>query len=238
MKTIVNYLKTHALRILTIIFWVSLVGSYFYYKEFHQLSNEQIMRAIYSFLKREWAFWWVVFVLIYTLRAVIFFPSSLLIILSPSLFGLPMAIFYSILWENFSASFGYLLWKLFGRNILSESFLDKFAYLKKKMREDSFLTLLSLRLIFTPFDPLSYISWFFKAEYSWYLWWTLLGTIPSVLIFIFAWAGIRNIESFKLKDLEMDEKYLFLSILTILLSLILVYVLRKRKKIIKWNWLL
>lgn len=232
MKTIVNYLKTHALRILTIIFWVSLVWSYFYYKEFHQLSNEQIMRAIYSFLKREWTFGWVVFVLIYTLRAVIFFPSSLLIILSPSLFGLPMAIFYSILWENFSASFWYLLWKLFGRNILSESFLDKFAYLKKKMREDSFLTLLSLRLIFTPFDPLSYISWFFKAEFRWYLWWTLLGTIPSVLIFIFAWAWIRNIESFKLKDLEMDEKYLFLSVLTILLSLLFVYILRKRKKII------
>lgn len=233
MKKLINYIKHHSLRIITILFWLSLVGSYFYFKEVHNLSNEQIMKATYSFLKKEWIYWWITFVLIYTLRAVIFFPSSLLIILSPSLFGLPMAIVYSILWENFSAAFGYLLGKFFGKNILSDSFLDKFAYLKKKMREESFLTLLSLRLIFTPFDPLSYVSWFFKAEFRWYMWWTLIGTIPSVMIFIFAWAGIKNIESFKLKDLVIDEKYMILSILMVIVSLAWVYVVRKRKKIVK-----
>lgn len=232
MKKLIDYLKHHSLRIVTILFWVSIVGSYFYFKEVHNLSNEQIMKATYSFLKKEWIYWWITFMLIYTLRAVIFFPSSLLIILSPSLFGLPMAIVYSILWENLSASFGFLLGKLFGKNILSEEFLDKFAYLKKKMRNDSFVTILSARLIFVPFDPLSYISWFFKAEYKWYFWWTLIWTFPSVLIFIFVWAGIKNINSFKLKDLVIDEKYIFLSILMIFVSLIAVYMLRKKKKII------
>jgi len=230
MKNIATFIRLHLFRILTIIFWLSLIASYFYFKEVHNLSNEQIMKSVYFFLKKEWIYWWIIYVSIYALRTIIFFPSSLLILLSASLFGLPMAIVYTILWENLSASFGYILGRFFGKNILSESFLDKFAFLKKKLRDDSFLSIITARLIFVPFDPLSYVSGFFKAEYLWYFWWTIFGTLPSILIFVFVWAWIKNIESFQLWDLQIDETYMILSWIMISLSLGIAYFIRKRKK--------
>ncbi|EKE28837.1 MAG: hypothetical protein ACD_3C00006G0019 [uncultured bacterium (gcode 4)] len=171
-------------------------------------------------------FGWIIYVSLYILRTFIFFPSSILIILSPSLFGLPMALFYTMLWENLSAALGYYFWKFFWKNIISETYLDKFSFLRKRLREDSFMTILTARLLFIPFDPLSYISWFFKAKFSGYTWWTLLWTLPSMLIFLFIWAWIKNIETFNLSNIDIDQKFMLLSVLIILLSLFLVFFIK------------
>gem|GEM_PF-2822412 len=53
MKNIATFIRLHLFRILTIIFWLSLIASYFYFKEVHNLSNEQIMKSVYFFLKKE-----------------------------------------------------------------------------------------------------------------------------------------------------------------------------------------
>jgi len=144
-----------------------------------------------------------------------------------------MAIVYTIIWENLSGILGYYLGKFFGKDILSDKLLDKFKFLKKKLREDSFISILSARLLFFPFDPLSYISWFFKAEFIWYFWWTLLGSLPALFIFIFAGAWIKNIEKFNLSHLKLDRSYMILSGVMVIISLGIVYFLKKRNNINK-----
>lgn len=230
MKKKLKFIEKHLFEFLTAIFWVLLIVLYFYYKNIFHYSNEQIVRYIYLFLKKEWIYWGIIYVSLYALRTIIFFPSSLLIILSASLFGLPMAIIYTILWENLSSTLGYFLGKFFGKKILSESLLDKFVFLKKKIRWNSFISIFSARLMFIPFDPLSYISWFFRAEFGWYFWWTVFGTLPSILIFVFIWAWIKNIEKFKLSHIKFDYQYIILSVVMFILSLWIVFFLRQRSK--------
>ncbi|EKE29936.1 MAG: hypothetical protein ACD_2C00073G0024 [uncultured bacterium (gcode 4)] len=230
MEILRDFIKKHFLQIITAIFWALIIFSYFYYRNAYHYSDSELMKKVYFLLKREWMYGWVIYVSLYILRTFIFFPSSILIILSPSLFGLPMALFYTMLWENLSSAFGYYLWKFFWKNIISETYLDKFSFLKKSFREDSFVTILTARLLFIPFDPLSYVSWFFKAKFAGYIWWTLIWTLPSILIFLFVWAWIKNIETFSLSNIDIDQNFLLLSVLLILLSLILVFFIKYLQK--------
>ncbi|MDD2565834.1 MAG: VTT domain-containing protein [Candidatus Gracilibacteria bacterium] len=225
-----KFIEKHLFELLTVIFWIFLIFLYFHYKNIHNYSNEKIIKDIYFFLKKEGMYGGIMYVSIYAVRTIIFFPSSLLIILSASLFGLPMAIIYTILGENLSSTLGYYLGKFFGKNILSDSLLDKFTYLKKKIKGDSFMSIFLARLMLVPFDPLSYISGFFKAEFGGYFWGTVLGTLPSILIFVFIGAGIQNIENFKFSHIKFDYQYIILSILILSLSLGIVFFLRKRNK--------
>lgn len=226
---ILKKIEKHIFEIFTVLFWIWLIFLYFYFRRFYTLSNEKILKIIYSFIKSEMLFGGLIYIIIYVLRTIVFFPSSLILILSPSLFGLPLAIVYTIIWENLSATLGYFLWKFFWKNILSDSWLSRFDSLKKKLKEDSFLAILSARLLFVPFDPLSYVSWFFNAEFRWYLLWTFFGTLPSILIIAFAWAWIKNIEKFDLSHIRINHEYMIFSVAMTIFSLLIVYLLKKNK---------
>ena len=227
MNKVLKFLEKHLLHILTFIFWMALIWTYLYYRFHLHHTDEEIMRRTYMFLKKEWTIWAFIFVFLYIIRAVIFFPSPILLLIAPWLFGLPAALILVMLWENFSALLGYGLGRFFWQAIVPDSFINRFKYLKKWLQEDTFINVLTARLVFIPFDPLNYFCWIFKARLNWYVWWTLFGTIPWILIFLFAWAWVKNIEKFSLKHLRIDHRYFLYSAIVVILSLIWVYVLKK-----------
>lgn len=68
-------------------FWAALVAVFFAYKYGYDISNQEIIRGVYHFLKGEDSFSWLVFLVIYAARILIFFPLPLLILFAPSLYG-------------------------------------------------------------------------------------------------------------------------------------------------------
>lgn len=93
-----------------------------------------------------------------------------------------------VIGENLSSLIGYFLGRLYGKDLLSKDTIRKFRYLKESLKKDSFGVIFPLRMLFVPFDPLCYLSGFFRAEFVGYFWATLLGTIPGILIFLFVGA--------------------------------------------------
>ena len=60
----------------------------------------------------------IIYIVAYSVRTVIFFPATWMMILSGIVFGPIWGIVYSILGENICASIAYRIGKKFGRNMI------------------------------------------------------------------------------------------------------------------------
>lgn len=227
----ISFIKIHLFQIITGFFWLALIWIYAYYRISHNLSNEDIAKSIYFGLRENLVFWWVLYILVYLLRTIVFIPASFLVILSPSLFWILPAFIYTVIWENLSAVLGYFLWKFLWKTILSWWIVHKLANMKDKLKKNTFDSIFISRLLFLPFDAVNYLSGFLHLDFRQYFWWTFFGTIPGIFILLFAWAGIKNVEKFKLSHIEIDHKYMIFSGILIIASIIISAYLRKRNKI-------
>jgi uncharacterized membrane protein YdjX (TVP38/TMEM64 family) len=224
-----SFLKEHLFQILTAFFWLLILLVYFYFKISHNLSNKDIAINIYLSLKKDIIFWGILYILVYLLRTIIFIPASFLVVLSPSLFWFIPAFLYTMIWENLSAVFGYFLWKFLWKSIMSWTIVSKLEPMKVKLKKNPFNSIFISRLLFLPFDAVNYLSWFLHINFKSYFWATFLGTIPGILILLFAWNWIKNIDKFNLAHVKIDFKYLVLSWVLILFSIIVSFILNKRK---------
>ncbi|MCK9272579.1 VTT domain-containing protein [Candidatus Gracilibacteria bacterium] len=224
-----SFLKEHLFQILTAFFWLLILLVYFYFKISHNLSNKDIAINIYFSLKKDIIFGGILYILVYLLRTIIFIPASFLVVLSPSLFGFIPAFLYTMIGENLSAVFGYFLGKFLGKSIMSWTIVSKLEPMKVKLKKNPFNSIFISRLLFLPFDAVNYLSGFLHINFKSYFWATFLGTIPGILILLFAGNGIKNIDKFNLAHVKIDFKYLVLSGVLILFSIIVSFILNKRK---------
>ncbi|EKD66214.1 MAG: hypothetical protein ACD_49C00060G0056 [uncultured bacterium (gcode 4)] len=228
-----NFYKKHLFQILTAFFWLIILWVYIYYRISHNLSNEDIAKSIYFNLKKDIVFWWIFYIWIYLLRTIIFIPASFLVVLSPSLFWFIPAFLYTAIWENLSAVLWYFLWKFLWKSIMSWTVINKLAPMKEKLKKNTFNSIFISRLLFLPFDAVNYLSWFLNINFKSYFWATFFGTIPGILILLFAWNWVKNIDKFDLSHIKIDTKYLVFSWILILFSILASFILNKRKNFTK-----
>ncbi|EKE26478.1 MAG: hypothetical protein ACD_4C00270G0003 [uncultured bacterium (gcode 4)] len=225
-----NFLRNHILQVITFIFWVIIIYSYFHYVYFYNLSNADIAKNVYFFIKKDIVYGWFIYIWVYLLRTIVFVPASLLVILSPSLFWFTYAFIYTMIWENVSAILGYFLWDFFWKAILKWKFLEKIMGMKEKIKKETFITIIISRLLFLPFDAVNYLSWFLKADFKKYFWWTFIWTIPWILMLLFIWISIKNVENFDLNNISINYNYLIYSALLFIVPILFVYIYNKFKK--------
>ncbi len=129
-----------------------------------------------------------------------------------------------------SAAFAYLLGKIFGKKLLrgnaSGGILTE---LKDKANEAPFMTILSARLLFFPFDLVNYISGFLRINFKGFFLATLIGIIPGASVFILAGAAFQNekITSFSDAIRGIDITMLYYAAGLFIITIILAKVLKK-----------
>lgn len=135
----------------------------------------------------------VAFIIAYTVRPLVFFPSSIMTPLAAVLFGPVMGWIYTYVGENLSATVAFYTARFFGRNFIKEnenSFIKKYD---EKLRCCGFETVLMLRLIpLFPFDFVNYASGLSAIRYRSYIGATLLGVIPGLTAYIFLGGSLAN----------------------------------------------
>ena len=135
----------------------------------------------------------LVFIIAYTVRPLIFFPTSIMTPLSAILFGPIMGWLYTYIGENLSATVAFFAARYFGRNFVKENenaFIQKYD---KKLKTNGFETVLILRLIpLFPFDFVNYASGLSSIKYRHYISATLLGVIPGLTAYIFLGGSLTN----------------------------------------------
>lgn len=221
------FFKDNILQIITAIIWLSLIISYFYFRNLYQFTNLDVAKEIYSFVSTS--FWGpVIYIVLYAIRPIIFFPATFMTFMSGALFWVWWGFIFTMIWENLSANFAYLLWRIFGKKLIKPESSGLIVDLKNKVSENAFISILMTRLLFFPFDLVNYISWILKVKWRGFFLWTVIWIIPWALIFIIAWASVENASEFDFSKITFDTNMLLMAGWLFIASLVLAKFLKKK----------
>ena len=230
-KDLLLKLKRHAPKIIAGIFWITLIMTFQTYKNTNHLTYTEVLFKLIDFFTIS-TYGSILYMILYTLRPLILFPATLLTALSGILFGFWWGIVYTMVGENFSANLAYFIGRFFGKDLNLENYNKSLGGWINALKTNSFSTVLFMRLFYVPFDVTNYLSGLIKIKWTSYFWATLIGIIPGVTTFVSLGAAL-NIDEFRKNGLStavVDDKWLTISIIVFILSILIPKVIKRNKK--------
>lgn len=188
-----TFLQKHGQKLVGGAIWIALVVSYLIYKEANDLTFKQSILNLAGILTSPIGP--VVFIIIYILRPILFFPATLISLAGGAIFGPVMGILWTIIGSNSGALLAYFIGRFFGDGLLDESesdgIIQKYA---NRMRDNSFETVLVMRFIYMPYDLVNYLSGILKIDWKAFVLATALGSIPGTIMITAAGASFGSLE--------------------------------------------
>jgi uncharacterized membrane protein YdjX (TVP38/TMEM64 family) len=229
-----SFLQDHWQKLLALAIWLALLGAFFWYTRANDCSLAETAFALIQQMQAS-AYGPLLYILIYAVRPFAFFSSVLLTIAGGFLFGPIWGVLYTVVAGNLSAMVAYLAGRYFGRGMLQEEtaggFLQNYA---NRMRNNSFETILIMRLIFLPYDLVNYLAGFLRIDWKAFLLATAVGSIPATIsvVLVGAAASPAEIEAFFLSGElpSLDLRVLAISLLMFVVSLALSRYFKRRER--------
>lgn len=135
----------------------------------------------------------LVYILLFTVRPLILFPTSVLSVAGGLAFGTLPGVVYTVIGATFSALVAYYLAIRFGDRFLRHFESSDYEKIQHKIEEDGFFYVLILRLIpLVNFDLVSYASGLAKVSLPAYLFATVVGMIPGAFANNFLGSSIAS----------------------------------------------
>ena len=167
--------------------------------------------------------------MIYALRPLIFFPATVLTLLGGFLFG-PIGILWTIIGSNASAMVAYTVGRYFGTGVLDDdadtSVIQKYT---QRMRQNSFETVLIMRLLFLPYDLVNYAAGFLKIKWQPFILATAIGSIPGTISFVLLAGSFGTLDELVAGDFQVNPLTLVFSVALILVSIGLSRFIKRRE---------
>ncbi len=183
-KAQTTWFQRHAQKLFAGFFWLLLVGLYVGYTVRNDLSPLDTFRQLLDFLSGS-AYGPLLFILLYTLRPLVFFSALVLTVGAGFLYGPVLGIVYTVVGANLGASLAFVIGRFFGRGVLPsgapEGRLGRYA---DRLRENAFETVLTMRFIFLPYDLVNYLAGFLRVRYAPFILATILGSLPGTVAFV------------------------------------------------------
>jgi len=211
--------------------WVAAIVAWQVYQSSNGLSTTETAQR---FIDTVGDAWWGIFayVLVYLARPIVLFPASILTIVGGILFGPVLGVIVVIIAANASAMIAYGVGRLLGRapgsadDAIADdtgSFVRRWS---SRMRDNSFETVLIMRLLFLPYDLVNYASGILRLQWLPFLLATALGSLPGTVSFVLLGASIDSVD----EGLGgIDPTILVVSILIFVVSLVVARLLRRRQ---------
>ncbi len=197
-----DWIKRNWSKLAVLTVWVMLLAAYWRYTMTNGLTPLQTVQQLTNFLAVN-VLGIVVYVLLYMLRPAIFFPATLLTLAGGYLYGPIFGTLIVVVASNLSAMVAYFIGRFFGAGIVANAsdrgVLQRYA---KRMRQNSFETVLVMRFIFLPYDLVSYFSGFLRVRWQGFLLATALGSIPGTISFVLFGAAIDGSFTGELPSLD------------------------------------
>jgi uncharacterized membrane protein YdjX (TVP38/TMEM64 family) len=178
--------------------WLLLIGGaiYLYFKLNIPLS--EYLTIIRDFIVKFGVLAPIIYIIVYTIRPLIFFPATLLTTLSGVLFGPFWGVIYTVIGENLSANVSFIVGRYFGKDVMGKmTGKTKLTYLMEcKFRDNGFTSVLIMRLIYIPFDLVGYLAGACDLRQIDFALATFVGIIPGIITFVLlgsAWTDPRNL---------------------------------------------
>lgn len=171
--------NSRVLKIAVALLWVTgLVTAYWVWKQ-SQVPLSELPAAFAEWLHRFGAFKAAaIFLVLYSLRPLIFFPSILFALASGMVFGPWLGITLTMLGENFGANLAFCLTRLFGRRWVKEHERGFVQKLDESLGSNGLFSVAVFRLINLPYDSVSYCCGVTSVRARDFAIGTFLGSIP------------------------------------------------------------
>ncbi len=223
-------LKRNVLKVIAGFLWVLLLILLYRYQTQHGMDVTQTALMIFDFVNKT-AWGPLLYILFYTIRPITFFPATILTILSGVFFGLWLGTFLTVVGAVLSASVAYSVGRFFGTGLkLEDSFLGNWV---EALRRNAFEAILTMRLLFFPFDGLSYAAGILKTRFLPFVSATFLGILLGTATFVSLGASL-DVETFKMEGISFsifNGWYLLVAACIFGLSLVLSHVLKRWKAV-------
>ena len=189
-----SWFQQHAQKLIALLFWILLIVGYQWYASGNHLSPLQVVQQLLDFMTN--GFWGVIiYTILYAIRPLILFPSTVLTLAGGFVFGPVLGVLYTIIASNISSTIAYFVGHFFGEGMLkddgSDGLIQRYA---RRMRDNSFETVMIMRFIFLPYDAVSYLAGFLRIKYLPFILATALGSIPGTMAFIGFGASIETFD--------------------------------------------
>ena len=219
-----SFAVQHAQKLVALLVWALVIGAFFVYTSVNQIELAQIPRLLERIISVP-----LFFIAFYALRPILFFPASILTVAGGAIFG-PIGILYVVIGSNTSAMVAYLIGRFFGKNLLDEQADGVIQRYAKRMRDNSFETILIMRFVYIPYDLVNYLGGLLNINWKAFILATAIGSIPGTIFFTLAGASFENLDkalSGKLPDL--NPVVLGISITMFIVSLLLSRYFKRRE---------
>ncbi len=191
-QRIVAALRREWPKLLGMAIWLSLLVTYWQYVRLNGITPLESVQRLVEFMASSGA-GVLIYILVYMLRPVVFFPATLMTLAAGYLYGPFLGVAVVVVASNLSSMVAYTIGRFFGEGILDQSsnsgVLQQYA---ERMRRNSFETVLIMRFIFLPYDLVSYFSGFLRIRWQGFLLATALGSIPGTIAFVLFGASIEG----------------------------------------------
>jgi uncharacterized membrane protein YdjX (TVP38/TMEM64 family) len=186
--------QEHAQKFVALFFWAALLIGYQWYAYVNNLSALEVVQNLLAFLTNS--FWGpLVYIGLYAFRPLILFPSTVLTLAGGFVFGPFLGVLYTIIASNISSTIAFFVGRYFGEGLLkddgSDGLIQRYA---RRMRENSFETVMIMRFIFLPYDAVSYLAGFLRILFWPFILATALGSIPGTIAFVGFGASIEHFD--------------------------------------------
>lgn len=213
-------------KIIAVLFWAVVVGGYAAYAWINDMTPVDAVQGLADFLASPIGP--LLFIVAYAVRPLLFFSATVLTIAAGSIFGPLWAIVLTVVASNLSAMVAYFVGRYFGNGFIQDDnatgFVQRYS---KRLRQESFSTVMVMRLLFLPYDLVNYLCGFLKIEWKSFLLASAIGSIPGTISFVLLGASIdiRN----GIGDIQLNPWALVGSVALILVSLTVSRYLRRRE---------
>ena len=128
----------------------------------------------------------VIYIVIYTLRPLLFFPASILSIAGGLAFGAWLGTLYTIIGATLGAMLSFYVAKTLGKKLVRKTWNGNARKIQSQMKQNGFFYVLLFRFIpVINFDLISYVAAFAKVRFSSFALSTLVGIIPGTFAYNF-----------------------------------------------------
>lgn len=138
------------------------------------------------------------YVILYTIRPLIFFPATLLTLASGLIFGPVYGILFTIVGENLSANVAFLLARWFGRDWVEAHENEFVKTWEAKLQEKGFVTVVVLRFLMLPFDVVNYGCGLTAIKHRDFASGTFFGILPGLIAFVLLGGAAAEGNQYKL----------------------------------------
>ncbi len=187
-----------AQRALVAAIWLAALVAWRTYQTANDLGTADVAQRFVDGVESAW--WGVAaYVGVYLVRPIVLFPASLLTVVGGVLFGPVVGVVVVVVAANASAMIAYGVGRALGRApggtaAPSDAELNLAARWSRRMRDNSFETVLVMRLLFLPYDLVNYLSGVLRIRWIPFLTATALGSLPGTVSFVLLGASLERVD--------------------------------------------